>query len=681
MTTFLKSLERLQEVQKRSSEDIASRAPENSTPQMRARSAKGASLNSMTTFLKSLDTLPEAKKPAPQAAPEKLPAENQSAQKRQRLMKAAAFITLGLATVATGIAVVGYRGLHLVIDNGVINSKIVRLRSPIDAEVQDFYAQPGVWVKSKQVLARLQRSLGEEQNLLQLQERVETDTAKLDAAKQLLETLEQQMENLKTYEGGLQIAETAMSTEAANGQQAVLDAAIARATAARENYLRYQAVLDGGVDMTLASRTVDRYQAELDGAVAAANAARANYERHQQLLGTGMDITIVSASVDQKQAELDSAAAAAEAARSQYESYASLLEDGGISAQRVAQTKATWESAEAEVRRATAALNQAQATLDATQSGVSIDSRDIPEVVSQERVDELKSEWETSQAKVLEAQAALAEAKATMEVTAIGVSVDGSVVSQEEVERLKSEWEAAEADVLRARADLEGTQTQMSASQLGVPTGEYHTTKTNLQAQRLELLQKMQEQSNLVATLQTQVSQGQLQLKNAQSPYNDTQKLELAAPFSGVVYQTERERGEKLNKSEFVLSLIDCNELWVEAIVNAKQASRIDVNKPVRVRVEGYGKNLNGEVALMQPVSSIQSIEERTRLMQVQALTPSIPPNFVGQPLTRVTVKIPPPPNAEQSMKFCGVGQAANLTFRQKLPFGTSDVGSVAIDR
>lgn len=635
----------------------------------------------MATFLKSLDTLPEVKKPEPQAAPEKSPTENQTSEKRQRLLKAAAFIALGLGTVAAGIAIVGYRGLHLVIDNGVINSKIVRLRSPIDAEVQDFYAQPGVWVKSKQVLARLQRSLGEEQNLLQLQERVETDTSKLDAAKQLLETFEQQLENLKTYEGGLQIAETAMSSEAANGQQAVLDAAIARATAARENYLRYQAVLDGGVDMTLASGTVDRYQAELDGAVATANAARANYERHQQLLGTGMDVTIVSASVDQKQAELDSAVAAAEAARSQYDSYASLLEDGGISAQRVAQTKATWESAEAEVRRATAALNQAQATLEATQSGVSINSRDIPEVVSQERVDELKSEWETAQAKVLEAQAALAQAQATMEVTAIGVSVDGSVVSQEEVERLKSEWEAAEADVLRARSALEGTQTQMSASQLGAPTGEYHTSKTNLQAQRLDLLQKMQEQSNLVAMLQTQLGQTQLQLKNAQSPYTETQKLELEAPFSGVVYQTERERGEKLNKSEFVLSLIDCNELWVEAIVNAKQASRIDVNKPVRVQVEGYGKNLNGEIALMQPVSSIQSIEERTRLMQVQALTPSIPPNFVGQPLTRVTVKIPPPPNAEQSMKFCGVGQAANLTFRQRLPFGKSDVGSVASPR
>lgn len=680
MTTFLKSLERLQEVQKRSPEDFSARSSDNRTPQIRPRSVKGAALNSMTTFLKSLDNLPEVQKRQPEALPEKAPA-HPTPQMRQRVIKAAAFISLGVATIAAGIAVLGYRGLHLVIDNGVINSKIVRLRSPIDGEVQDFYAQPGVWVKSKQVLARIQRSLGEEQTILQLQERVETDTSKLDAAKQLLETFEQQLQNLETYEQGLQVADAAISSGEVSGQQAALEAAEARADAARESYLRYQAVLDTGVDTTLASGTVDRYQADLESAIAKANAARDNYERHQQLLGRGMDVTIVSGSVNQKQAELDSAIAAADAAQSDYQRYASLLDSGAISAQRVDQAKAARDAAEAEVRRSQAALDQALATLDATESGVSINSRDIPEVVSQERVDQLKSEWETADANVIEAQTALAQAHANQEATASGVSVDGSIVSQEQVEQLKFEWEAAQAEVMRMQAALEGTQTQLVASKSGMPTGQYHTAKVNLQSQRLELLQKVQEQSSVVATLQTQVSQNQLQLKNAQSPYTDTQKLEIAAPFSGVVYQTERERGEKLNQSEFVLSLIDCNELWVEAIVNAKQASRIDVNKPVRVRVEGYGNNLNGEVALMQPVSSIQSIEERTRLMQVQALTPSIPPNFVGLPLTRVTVKIPPPPNAEQSMKFCGVGQAANLTFRQKLPFGKSDPAPVTLDR
>lgn len=611
----------------------------------------------MTTLLKPLERLPEVEKRSPDRRPPEM---------RQRAIKAAAFLSLGAVTVAGGIAVVGYRSTHLAIDNGTINSRIVRLRSPIDGEIQDFYAQPGVWVQSHQVLARIQRSLSQEQTLLKLQESVKTDEAKLEAAKQLLDTLDLQLQTLDTREGDLQAADTTLASGEVSQQQALLNAAIARTAAARENYIRYQEALNGGLDVAMVSGDVDRYRAELDSAIAEANTARTNYQRHQQLLGSGMDVDIASGSVAQKQAELDSAEATAEAAYTDYQRYISLLDSGAISAQQVDRAKAAWKAAEAEVRRSFAALDIANATLNATESGVAINSRDIPEVVSQEGVDQLQTEWETAEAKVVQAQAALEEAQATVAAAERGVSLDGSAVSSERVEQLKSEWDAAEAEVARLQAALDGAQTTLVASQSGMPTGQYHTTKTNLQAQRLELLQKIQEQTNLVATLTTQLGQNKLQLQNAQSPYSDKQKLEIAAPFTGVVYQTERERGEKLNESEFVLSLIDCNDVWVEAIVNAKQASRIDANKPVRVRVEGYGEKLTGEVALMQPVSSIQAVEERTRLMQVQALAPAIPPNFVGQPLTRVTVKIPPPPNAEQSMQFCGVGQATRLTFKQK---------------
>ncbi|MGB3558773.1 MAG: hypothetical protein WBA24_09535, partial [Geitlerinemataceae cyanobacterium] len=145
MTTFLKSLERLQEVQKRSPGDLPQRFSDNRSLETRPRAAKGTAFNSMTTFLKSLDSLPEVEKRSPKATPEPLPPKHDPEMRKRRL-KAAAFIALGVATIAGGIAVLGYRGLHLVIDNGIINSRIVRLRSPIDGEVQDFYAQPGVLV-------------------------------------------------------------------------------------------------------------------------------------------------------------------------------------------------------------------------------------------------------------------------------------------------------------------------------------------------------------------------------------------------------------------------------------------------------------------------------------------------------------------------------------------------------
>ncbi len=69
---------------------------------------------------------------------------------------------------------------------------------------------------------------------------------------------------------------------------------------------------------------------------------------------------------------------------------------------------------------------------------------------------------------------------------------------------------------------------------------------------------------------------------------------------------------------------------------------------------------------MIQPISSVQNLEEKSKLQQVQALSPTIPPNLIGQSLARVTVKIPAITTNNQSQRFCGLGQSARLTFARK---------------
>ena len=64
------------------------------------------------------------------------------------------------------------------------------------------------------------------------------------------------------------------------------------------------------------------------------------------------------------QALIDSAMAKAKAAQVEYDRYATLAAEGGISQQKVAQMKAIWQSAEADVIHATAAKKTAEATLE-----------------------------------------------------------------------------------------------------------------------------------------------------------------------------------------------------------------------------------------------------------------------------------------------------------------------------
>jgi multidrug resistance efflux pump len=259
-------------------------------------------------------------------------------------------------------------------------------------------------------------------------------------------------------------------------------------------------------------------------------------------------------------------------------------------------------------------------------------------------------------------------------------------LSMHEAEKLRFAWESAEAEVRQARAALSSAQASFNAAKKGVALSNRNTIETTLSDQRMKLLEAIQSQVALVSNLEAQVasSNGQ-QFKQAQSLYKnrlaliskhiDTEReqqvREVLAPFTGVVYSTKSEQGEQVIQSQPILSLLDCNTLWIEAVVRTDEASRIDTQKPVRVKLTDSSEIVPGEIDLIQPLSSIQGIdEERSKLMQVQAFPPAIPSTSVGQPMTRVTIRIPPPPAQTQSQRFCGLGQSARLTFSKK-PFGS----------
>ncbi len=87
---------------------------------------------------------------------------------RWRLLVAGTFLGMGLVAAAVGIASITYRLTHLTVDNGLVNGRQVRLQAPINGEIKDFFARPGVAVRTGQVLVRLAPGSQQEQSLLQL---------------------------------------------------------------------------------------------------------------------------------------------------------------------------------------------------------------------------------------------------------------------------------------------------------------------------------------------------------------------------------------------------------------------------------------------------------------------------------------------------------------------------------
>ncbi|WP_421658171.1 HlyD family secretion protein [Leptothermofonsia sp. ETS-13] len=237
------------------------------------------------------------------------------------------------------------------------------------------------------------------------------------------------------------------------------------------------------------------------------------------------------------------------------------------------------------------------------------------------------------------------------------LAADGAV-SRQLVEQLQAEWLAAQAVVSQAKAALNSTQTSLYALSGGVPLNK----SSSLQEQRLSLGRSIEAQESVIKTLETELVTNRKQLQQAKANLSDRRDIEVTAPFAGVVYTTEHDAGEQIDRPDVLLTLLDCNDLWVETLVNAEQANRIDAEKPVRVQMVGESGTLVGKVELVEAMSRAELAKDSAR-----SLLPTVPSQLAGQPIARVVVRIPPTTQQEEALKLCGVGQTARVTFNMKL--------------
>jgi|GEM_PF-571202 EAL domain-containing protein (putative c-di-GMP-specific phosphodiesterase class I)/multidrug resistance efflux pump len=348
-------------------------------------------------------------------------------------------------------------------------------------------------------------------------------------------------------------------------------------------------------------------------------------EQEREQLKT-VEVSVSATEIPQRQADLDQAIAKENLARNEYERFRQLQVQGAVPAQRVDELQAAWETAKAEVQRAREQLRAAEVTHNATQSGVAVNLK-YSNTLAQEAAD-LKQQ--------IQHQAML-------------------------VSSLTAEVENAAQQLTMAQDLYNQRQSQMSLEQ------------NNIDQIRQQKEQVRQDQQRIRAEYAKQQQQQALAQQQASQPNFAPIETQIKAPFTSVVYKTEREKGELVNKSEPIVSLLDCNTLWVEAVISADDASRLDTTQPVHVRLSNQEGIFEGEIDLIQPISTISAsngfaeIEKEGRRMQVQALSPTIPAELMKEPfLKRVTVKVPPNPNNTQPQQLCGLGQVAQLTFAKQ---------------
>ncbi|MEO0406197.1 MAG: efflux RND transporter periplasmic adaptor subunit [Cyanobacteria bacterium P01_A01_bin.135] len=255
--------------------------------------------------------------------------------------------------------------------------------------------------------------------------------------------------------------------------------------------------------------------------------------------------------------------------------------------------------------------------------------------------------------------------------------LDEGAVSQEQTAQLEMAWEVAQAETDQVQALLSASESALTAAQNGIARSNRNNLLGGmLSDQRNSLIQAIQTQESHVATITSQIvavtqrlNQAETLLANSPSLADDIQALyetqqvkSITSPHNGVIYSIEREQGERVSDSERLITMLDCNDLWVEALVSASQAAKIDPQTAVSVQFAGHSGKLTGEIDLIQPMNAAH----QGRAAQVQAINPVAPPELIGEPLTRITVRVPPPPQYTESQQFCGIGQTARLGFEKR---------------
>ncbi|MGD1952509.1 MAG: HlyD family secretion protein [Leptolyngbyaceae cyanobacterium] len=245
-------------------------------------------------------------------------------------------------------------------------------------------------------------------------------------------------------------------------------------------------------------------------------------------------------------------------------------------------------------------------------------------------------------------------------------------VSQQEVDELEADWRSLQAAVQQAQSEQSIARIEADALAQQAPL---QSTLKDLQSQQRRLVEEIQQQTRQTELLALELQQRSPETVNVAAgqtvsdttplpipPVSDTglnsSLIPLVAPFEGVVHITHHDAGEQVNRPTALLSLLDCNVLWVETLVTADQANRIDTSKPVRIQYGGQSETLIGEVEFVTAISTSEITKARS-----EALIPAVASHLAGQPLARIRVSMPPTQIQEEAYRFCGVGESAKLTF------------------
>ena len=171
--------------------------------------------------------------------------------------------------------------------------------------------------------------------------------------------------------------------------------------------------------------------------------------------------------------------------------------------------------------------------------------------------------------------------------------------------------------------------------------------------------QQIVNQRVTINLLEKELSNLQDKLINAKANSVNNQITPIKAPISGAVHSINYTEGDSISLGQEIATLIDCQNLWLEAIVESKVAEKINLHKNVSVQLEDSQTLISGRINLIETLGD----SHQTANYKPIVLTSNVPTdNNQKESLSRVIINVDFPYSELTQQDSCNVGSIATVS-------------------
>ena len=175
----------------------------------------------------------------------------------------------------------------------------------------------------------------------------------------------------------------------------------------------------------------------------------------------------------------------------------------------------------------------------------------------------------------------------------------------------------------------------------------------------VNLEQQIGNQKVTINLLEKELSNLQEKLTNAKRNSVNNQITSIKAPISGAVHSINYTEGEVIPVGQEIATLIDCQNLWVEAIVDSEVAAKINLHKDVSVQLGDKEALIPGKINLIE---TLREPNQTTNPKSI-ALTSTVPSNNnQKESLSRVIIDVDFSSSELMLQDSCNVDSTATIS-------------------